>query len=190
MPTTSELLKTAFDPYFEAPLEVWETFAEHGEIIETTKNEIIKRHNSRERYFYFILKGSGGIMLYKNNNHLCIDLCYEGDFFGDYLSFLTNEITALEVICFEPCNLFRINQTNFRKLAEVEYGRTICRVAAEGLFIHKQTQQVELLTKTAEQRYIEMLSRQPHIIQRTPNKHIASYLGITPESLSRIRKNI
>ncbi len=49
-------------------------------------------------------------------------------------------------------------------------------------------QQIEILTKTAKQRYSEMLEKQPHILQRTPNKHIASYLGITPESLSRIRK--
>lgn len=186
----SKQLKSAFDPYFEAPIEVWETFAEHGELIETPKNEIIKKCDEIERYFYFIIEGSGGIMLYKSNNYLCIDLCYEGDFFGDYLSFLTNTRTALEVMCFEPCVLFKINQLNFKKLAETDYGKIMCQVASDSLFIHKQTQQIELLTKTAEQRYIEMLEKQPNIIQRTPNKYIASYLGITPESFSRIRKKI
>src|SRR5690554_480251 len=60
--------------------------------------------------------------------------------------------------------------------------------ASEALFVHKQKQQIDILTKTATERYIELQARQPKIIQRTPQKHIASYLGVTPQSLSRIRK--
>lgn len=190
MDNLAMVLKTSFNPYFEAPLEIWATFAEQGEVIETSKNEVIKKYGEREQYFYFILKGSGGIMLFSNNNYVCIDLCYDGDFFGDYLSFLTNQKTDLEVICFEPCTLFRISQANFQALAKTEYGKVICQVASDSLFIHKQTQQLELLSKTPELRYLEMLDKHPNIIQRTPNKYIASYLGITPESLSRIRKRI
>ena len=186
----AKILKESFDPYYQAPLEVWDSFAQKGELKETRKNEILKRHGEREKYFYFILKGSGGIMLYQNNNYVCIDLAFEGDFFGDYLSFLTVQATPLESICFEACHLFRISKTNFDELAKTEYGSVICQTASDSLFIHKQTQQLELLTKTAEQRYVEMLERQPHIIQQTPNKYIASYLGITPESFSRIRKKI
>ncbi|MDP2385606.1 MAG: Crp/Fnr family transcriptional regulator [Bacteroidota bacterium] len=190
MNNLAKIFKTAFDPYFNAPLNIWEKFAQSGEAIETAKNEIIKKYGDREKYFYFILKGSGGIMLYQNNNYLCIDLCYDGDFFGDYFSFLTNQPTHFEVICFEPSTLFRMDKKNFQALANTEYGRIICQTAAESLYIHKQTQQLELLSKTAEQRYIEMLEKHPNIVQRTPNKYIASYLGITPESFSRIRKKI
>lgn len=185
-----QILKKAYDPYFEAPIEIWDSFAEAGEIIQTKKNEVLKKYGEREKYLYFIIEGSGGIMLYHNNNYLCIDLCYEGDFFGDYLSFITDEVTDLEVITLESSNLFRINKANFQELSKTEYGKVICQIASDSSFIHKQTQQIELLTKTAEQRYLEMLEKQPKIIQRTPNKFIASYLGITPESFSRIRKKI
>lgn len=190
MDNLAKIFKVTFDPYFDAPIQIWETFAEQGELIETSKNEVIKKYGDREKYFYFILKGSGGIMLFNNSNYLCIDLCHVGDFFGDYFSFLTNQKTDLEIICFEPCTLFRISQDNFQTLAKTEHGKAICRVASDSLFIHKQTQQIELLSKTAEQRYLEMLEKQPNIIQRTPSKYIASYLGITPESFSRIRKKI
>ncbi len=190
MDNLPQILKASFDQYFIAPIDIWETFAQSGQILETAKNEVIKKYGEREKYFYFILKGSGGIMLFNNNNYLCIDLCFDGDFFGDYLSFLTNQKTDLEVICFEPCRLFRISQINFQELSKTEYGKAICQVASDSLFIHKQTQQLELLSKTAEQRYLDMLEKQPNIIRRTPNKYIASYLGITPESFSRIRKKI
>jgi CRP-like cAMP-binding protein len=54
--------------------------------------------------------------------------------------------------------------------------------------MQKQSQQIELLTMTAEQRYMQMLEQYPDILLNTASKHIASYLGISPESLSRIKK--
>jgi CRP-like cAMP-binding protein len=161
-----------------------------AKLSKSKKNDILKRYNERADVFYFILKGSGGILLFSNNNYICIDLCYEGDLLVDYMSFLTNQPTEIEVICFEKCRLFSISREKFFELSQTNYGRIICQTAAENLFIQKQMQQIEILTKTAKQRYSEMLEKQPHILQRTPNKHIASYLGITPESLSRIRKKL
>ena len=69
-------------------------------------------------------------------------------------------------------------------------GSLIFLISSESSFVEKQQQQIDLLLKTAEQRYLELLEKQPNIIRRTAQKHIASYLGITTESLSRIRKKI
>lgn len=182
-------IKQAFDPYFNVPIEAWKSFTDLGEIITTAKDQPIKNTDTTEKYLSFILKGSGGILLWNNNNFVCIDLCYEGEFFGDYMSFLNQQPTPLEVVTFEPSELFRISKTNFDKLSNnTEFGDKICRFASEALFVHKQKQQIDILTKTATERYIELQARQPEIIQRTPQKHIASYLGVTPQSLSRIRK--
>jgi CRP-like cAMP-binding protein len=184
-----EKIKQEFDPYFNVSLEAWKSFVDLGEIITTTKDQTIKNTNTTEKYLSFILKGSGGILLWNNSNFVCIDLCYEGEFFGDYMSFLNQESTPLVVVTFEPSELFRISKSNFNKLSNnTEFGDKICRYASEALFVHKQTQQIDILTKTATERYMELQARQPKIIQRTPQKHIASYLGITPQSLSRIRK--
>ena len=107
------------------------------------------------------------------------------------MSFLTQQPSPLSIVTFEPVELFRISKTNFDNIStETALGNSICRYAAEALFIHKQKQQIDILTKTATERYVEMLERYPGIIQRTPQKHISSYLGITPQSLSRIRKMI
>lgn len=184
------LLKQAFDPFYNAPLEVWHSFVKRGDIIHAGKNEVLKHYNTVENYLYFILRGSGGIMLFHNKRFVCVDLCYEMDFFGDYFSFLTQQPSALEVVCFEASTLFRIDRKNFTEISETDFGKTICKNAAESLFIHKQVQQIDLLSKTAEERYRELLDNRPDIVLRTPGKHIASYLGITPESISRIRKSI
>ena len=190
MKEIAQIIKAAFDLYYQAPLHVWEYFAHQGEVVEKQKNEIIKKHNEVAGDFYFILEGSGGLLLYSNNNYICVRLCYEGDFLVDYVSFLSNEATEIEVVCFEKCRLFRMSRENFNELSQTDYGKIICQTAAEISFVNRQAQQIDILTKTAEQRYIEILEKQPHILQRTPNKYIASYLGIAPESLSRIRKKI
>ena len=184
----NEIIKQNFDPYFEAPLEAWKSFTDLGEVISTAKNQILKINNTTEKYLSFILKGSGGILIWKDNNFVCIDLCYEGDFFGDYMSFLIQQPSPLEVVTFESSEIFRISHSEFIKLSfNTEFGDKICRFAAEGLLIHKQDQQINLLIKSVVQRYEELLKKQPNISLRTPQKHIASYLGITPQSLSRIR---
>ncbi len=189
--TIAERIKQAFDPYFDAPIEAWKSFTDLGEVVTTTKGQIIKDTGKTEKYLSFILKGSGGVLLWNNNNFVCIDLCYDQEFFGDYMSFLIQQPTALEVITFEPTELFRISKPDFDKLTvNTDYGNKICRFASEALFVHKQIQQIDLITKTATERYQELQTKQPNIIQRTPQKYIASYLGITPQSLSRIRKEM
>jgi uncharacterized spore protein YtfJ len=66
------------------------------------------------------------------------------------------------------------------------FGRKI----AEILFIMISTQTNNLLTLTPEERYRKLLDTQPYIIQRVPQYMIASYIGITPEHLSRLRKKM
>ena len=69
-------------------------------------------------------------------------------------------------------------------------GIWIGKVIAEQLFIQRQQIQIDLLTLTAEERYLKLLSEKPEIFQKVSLKHIATYIGVTPESLSRLRKNI
>lgn len=188
---TAEFIKQAFDAYFNAPIEAWQSFVDFGEVITTQKEQVIKSGGDVEGYLYFILKGSGGVMLWNDNNYVCIDLCYEGEFFGDYMSFITQQPTPIEIVTFELSQIFRISKTNFDKLTQKDaFGEKICRFASEALFVHKQMQQIDIITKTPTQRYQDLLRKQAQVIQRTPQKHIASYLGITPQSLSRIRAKI
>jgi len=187
----AEFIKQAFDAYFNAPIETWQSFVDFGEVITTKKEEVIKLADEVETYLYFVLQGSGGVLLWNNNSYVCIDLCYEGEFFGDYMSFITQQPTPIEILTFEPSKVFRISKTNFDKLTQnVAFGDKICRFASEALFVHKQMQQIDIITKIPSQRYQDLLKRQPQVVQRTPQKYIASYLGITPQSLSRIRAKI
>lgn len=186
----SHRLKQSFDKYVEAPLAAWTEFAGRCELVTFRKNEVIKKAGDTERYGYFILKGGGGVFLWKENNHVCLDLTYEETFFGDYMSLVTRQPSPLETIAIEPSEMLRISRTNIDFLKNTPMGQHIFMMSAEWSFVEKQQQQIDLLLKTAEQRYRELLERQPDFVLRTPQKHLASYLGVTTQSLSRIRRTI
>lgn len=183
----AQILKKSFDPYFQAPIEAWIEFAEYCEPISFAKDQIIKAQNTAEKYFYFILKGSAGIFLWKENNFVCLDFAFDHSACCDYMSLITKKATELEVVALEPSEMIRISSSNFHALCRKSVGQIIMQMTAEASFVDKQQQQIELLTKTAEERYMILLAKFPEIQQRIAQKHIASYLGITPQSLSRIR---
>lgn len=184
----AQILKKTFDPYFEIPVKTWIEFANYCEPVIFEKETIIKQANATEKYFYFILKGSAGIFLWRNNNFVCLDIAFENNFFCDYMSLLTKQASPLQTIAIEKCEMLRMSSEHFYKLSQKPEVQKILRIAAEASFLDKQQQQIELLTKTAEERYQSLFEKTPSIFQRIPQKHIASYLGITPQSLSRLRK--
>jgi CRP-like cAMP-binding protein len=184
---SATILKSYFDKYYEASLGAWNEFYEQCETVALNKEEILKHPNSKERFFYFILQGSAGIFLWKENNFVCLDFAFEKSFFGDYMSLLTDEGTPLQTMTLEKSEMLRITKQDFLELGKKSIGQVILRVAAEASFVDKQKQQIDLLTKPAQQRYWELVHKFPDITQRVSQKYIASYLGITPQSLSRLR---
>ncbi|QNR25211.1 Crp/Fnr family transcriptional regulator [Croceimicrobium hydrocarbonivorans] len=184
----AQTLKQSFDHYFEAPIEAWLEFAEFCEPIRFKKDEVIKAQGTAERYFYFIIEGSAGVFLWKNHNFVCLDFALEKSACCDYMSLLTGESTELEIVALEKSEMIRMPRAEFHRLGQKSVGRVIMQMTAEASFIEKQQQQIELLTKNAEERYHILQKRFPGIELRIAQKHIASYLGITPQSLSRLRK--
>lgn len=180
-------LKKLFDPYMELNIQVWDNFEKLGEIKEYPKEFVLKETNTIEKYLNILLAGSGGNLIWNKNNFVCVDIFYENDFLSDYMSFTLQKPTPIEVKLFENSTVFRLPYQNFKQtLADGNYGEKMTRIIAESSFIEKQQQQIDLLTKTAKERYLELIKSKKQI-ERTPLKYLASYLGITPQSLSRIR---
>jgi len=69
-------------------------------------------------------------------------------------------------------------------------GNIIGRKMAENMYLIKSKRELSLLSKTAEERYLNLFSDRPELLKQIPLKYIASYIGVTPQALSRIRKRI
>lgn len=183
-------LKKAFDKYYEAPLEVWEHFLSLCQYAEYKKNEILKRSNEVAREGYFILEGSCGMFVWKNNHSVCTDLFLENSFFADDSSLLSGRPSPLEIVALEKSKCLRMSKENMDELKNTPIGQKLFLIGEENSNAEKRDQQIEIMTLSAEERYQNLILNQPELLQRVHQKHIASYLGITTQSLSRIRKKI
>lgn len=183
-------LKKSFDRYYEAPLEVWEHFAALCEYATFKKNEPIKAAGKVDRYGYFLMEGTAGALVWKENTQICTDIYLEGDFFADDLSLFTGKPSPIEILAFEEAAALRIGKTNIEALQKTPIGRLLFSIGDQQGYLQKQQQQIDMMTQTAEARYVALLEKNPVLVQRIPQKYIASYLGITPQSLSRIRRKI
>ncbi len=173
-------LKNTFDPYINVDLKLWEAFASKLQLRQFKKNEIIKETGQTEHYINFIASGSIGNFIAGKGSETCISLSVANSFSSDYYSFLNQKPSIIYSRALENSELYS------RSAMGVWIGKAI----AEQLFMQRQQIQIDLLTLTAEERYLKLLSEKPEIFQRVSLKHIASYIGVTAESLSRLRKNI
>lgn len=183
----AEKLKKIFDPFVCLDILVWKNFEKLGTVENFSRETVLKAANTTERYLNILLTGSGGNLIWNKNNFVCIDVAFENEFLFDYMSFNLQKETPIEVRLFENSTVFRLSYQNFQQtLISGNFGEKVTRLIAEASFIDKQQQQIDLLTKTAKERYLELLQTRKGI-EKTPLKYLASYLGITPQSLSRIR---
>ena len=107
---------------------------------------------------------------------------------GDMFSFLTETPTRFNVDCLEDTQVLQISKPNLELLYQrVPATERYFRIIVQNAYIASINRISSSLRKTAPERYHEFIARYPHIEQRVPNHQIASYLGITPQSLSRIR---
>jgi len=109
----------------------------------------------------------------------------------DYESFTTGLPAKLSIQAIEDSKVIILSRVKLMTLYEDSfYWNKFGRMVAEQIFISSKRRTEELLFMTPEQRYLKLMEYQPDFFQKYPLKHIASYLGIKPQSLSRIRARL
>jgi CRP-like cAMP-binding protein len=115
----------------------------------------------------------------------------EGWWIADICSFFSAEKAVLNIDALEDAELLMISLQDFEKMTlEVPIMDRYFRILFQNSLFTKEKRLMSAITNTAEEKYILITQNNPELIQRVPQHLIASYLGITPETLSRIKKNI
>ena len=153
------------------------------------KNQFLLQEGDVCKYSAFVEKGA----LYsystddKGAKHV-VQFALEGSTIADVYSMLTGEPSKLNIEAFEDCELLMLTVENRnRLLAEVPRFETYTRQLLERAYVALLRRVEGTVGRTAEERYAHLLQERPHLLQRLPQHLIASYLGITRETLSRIR---
>ncbi|SUJ27287.1 Uncharacterised protein [Sphingobacterium spiritivorum] len=188
---TAEKIKEIFDPFYKADIHIWTEFAKCVQLRTFDKNEIIKDYHKTEKYINILISGSAAHFVLSGEKEVCINLYYEKQIFSDYLSFLTQSSTVIKTQAMEASIIWSINFADLHALyLRSSTGIFIGKAISDAMFIRKQSEQINLLTLSPTERYLKLVKERPEVFQRTSLKIICSYLGITAESLSRIRKKI
>lgn len=138
---------------------------------------------------YFVNKGC--MILYalddEGKEHIT-QLAIEGWWVGDMYSYLSGLPTGMYLEALEPTEALRIKRSERENLLmSAPILERYFRILLENNFIATHRRVKNLISKSAEEKYLDFVKLYPQFALRVPQKYIASYLGITPETLSRIR---
>ncbi len=159
--------------------------------ISIKKGDLLSREKQISDYYFYLEKGLMRLFLYDlNGNEITTDLFTENNIVFEITSFFTRVKSEVNIQAITNCSGYYISYTELNKLfhnkpAFRDFGRAI--LVKE--FIASKERNYSMINKTAEKRYQHLASSKPEILKHTPLKYIASYLGITDSTLSRIRKN-
>jgi len=175
--------KTDFKDYKELPFKVTKKTFKKGETF-TSYGQI-------ERSAYFLISGLVEISVLKDTDEKIIEFFLPGCFFGAYTSFLTQQPSDVQVTALSDCEVELIDYSELQNAYKTSLvANQLGRLATESSFIINTKREKDFLTKSAQERYDELLSKRPDLIKLVPVNKIAKYLGIHPESLSRLRKKL
>lgn len=190
--TTINKLLSHFDDY--VPL----SDKEKEELTKRVKERAIKRKQ-------FILQESDVCKHYSFVTHGCfkmygvdpsgkehnLQFAAENDWIADMGSFYSEKPSKLYIEALEPSVIIQIEKKDllFFYVNHPKFDRNF-RVIIENKFVELQNRMLQNISSTAEERYLSFLEQYPTLSNRLPSTQIASYLGVTPEFLSKVRKDI
>lgn len=155
------------------------------------KGEHLLKAGEVSRAFYYNLQGLVRMYYLVEGIEKTTYFYPEGHYISAYDSFVRQTPAAYYFQACEPTQVVEINQeAAFTLLQQAPEMEALARRAMEDELISHQAMVAALLTQSPEQRYQQLQAHQPQLIQRVPQVILASYLGIAPESLSRIKKRL
>ncbi len=154
------------------------------------KDTILLREGEYSNASYFVLKGCIRSYYIVNGEEKTTAFYTESESFSPHCT-IDNKPSKHYISCVEASMLTvatpEMEKTIFNKFPRFE---SLCRILSEELLVKSQLSFDEFKNSSPEERYIKLSKTRPDLIQRVPQYQLASYLGIKPESLSRIRKRI
>jgi CRP-like cAMP-binding protein len=171
----------------------WDFFTSklHRRVI--PKKTVFLKLNEVENHISFIESGVVRLYIPKDDpeKEITFGFSFNNQFVSAYDSFLTQRPSAYQLQSLTETTILSITYNDLQEVYNTtQIGNLIGRLTAERLFLLKSKREQYLLNLTAEERYLKLFKERPELLKIIPLKYISSYIGVTAQALSRIRKRI
>jgi len=156
------------------------------------KRQLLLRANEVARYETFVVKGLlRAYTVDKSGYEHVVMFAMEDWWVSDLYSFLTQTPGSQNIDALEETEVLQIEKQDLERLyIEVPRFDRFFRILLQNAFIANQQRIIASISQTAEEQYLAFIKKYPSLEQRVPQHQVASYLGITPETISRIRRSM
>ena len=186
-----EQIREYYEQHFNISEHDWNIFASALVRQEFSRKALLLEVGETERYLSFVEQGVVRMYVPREENDLTCGLVFQHSFVSAYDSFLTQSPSTYAVATITDSVLWRLTYADLQRIYETtQVGNLIGRKASEELFLKKSKRELALLSQSADERYQDLFTERPELIRQIPLKYVASYIGITPQALSRIRRRI
>lgn len=171
----------------------WEFFISKLQRRIIPKKSIFLKLNAVEDHISFIESGIVRLFIPKDNpdKEITFGFSFKNQFISAYDSFLTQKPSAYQLQALSETTLLSITYNDLQEVYKnTQIGNLIGRLTAERLFLIKSNREQNLLNLSAEERYHKLFQERPELLKIIPLKYVSSYIGVTPQALSRIRKRL
>lgn len=158
--------------------------------LELNRNQYVKVKGSIDTNIYWVVQGSLRIYVVEENEEHTIRFGYTHNFVAALDSFLNEKPSDLYIQALKKTTVKVIDKDTFTEFMQSSpENSTTWQLMLEQLVLQQMERERDILTMSPVERYKRVLKRSPQLFQEIPHKYIASYLRMTPETLSRIKKS-
>lgn len=157
------------------------------------KKTVFLKLNAIENHISFIESGVVRLYIPKENpeKEITFGFSFKDQFISAYDSFLTQKPSVYQLQALTETTILSMTHADLQTVYKTtQIGNLIGRLTAERLFLLKSKREQNLLNLTAEERYVKLFEERPELLKVIPLKYISSYIGVTAQALSRIRKRL
>lgn len=186
-------IKDYLDQIAEISPSDWAFFTSKLQRKIISKKKVFLKANTIEDSISFIESGVVRLYIPKENpeKEITFGFSFKNQFVSAYDSFLTRKPSVYQLQALTETTLLSISYNDLQDVYKTtQIGNLIGRLTAERLFLIKSTREQNLLNLSAEERYVKLFKERPEVLKVIPLKYISSYIGVTAQALSRIRKRI
>lgn len=154
------------------------------------RNELLKVKGTVDTNTYFVESGSLKVFVLDNDEEQIIRFGYQNNLIACIDSFLTNKPSNFYIQAIKKSTLRVIRKPQIIEFIESsESNRILWLKIMENLVLQQMEREIDILTSSPKERYLRVLERSPQLFQEIPNRYIANYLRMSPETLSRLKKS-